>query len=82
MALSEHVGEAAGGGFLHVESLLQTLPLGPSYTELSSFLGVPHGYCAFVDAVGLAISGPVLYLGSCVSLSRSKCSNSYLVNIC
>lgn len=57
--LNEHMGEAVGGGFLQAESL-QSLPLAPFFTELSSLLGVPHGHPAVVEAVGLAIGGPVL----------------------
>lgn len=53
------MGEAVGGGFLQAESL-QSLPLAPFFTELSSFLGVPHGHCAVVEAAGIAISGPDL----------------------
>lgn len=57
--LNEHMGEAVGGGFLQAESW-QSLPLAPFFTELSSFLGVPHGHLAVVEAVGLAISRPIL----------------------
>ena len=59
MALNVHMGEVVGGGFLQAESL-QSLPLAPFFTELSSFLGVPHGHCAVVEAAGIAISGPDL----------------------
>lgn len=60
LAINEHMGEALGGGFLQAESL-QCLPFAPFFTELSSFLGVPHGLnCAVVEAASIAISGPAL----------------------